>query len=162
MVPGQAPLVGQGGPQVNAHRSYQSWYADPTSDPFEGNYVNLYHEYATGGRHTPASLRDGLYNSGNAGTPIHILVHIRDPQAAVEDPGYIVAYHRLTRHVARFGQIGRPFDGHGHAFMGDIVEGQVPVTVQVSDSLFNQLTVVQIPTTPRLAQIMGGVTEICM
>lgn len=92
--------------------------------------------------------------SGNAGTAVHILVHIRDQNAPPADPGYIVAYHRLTRHVARFRQLGRPFDGHGHAFMGDVVDGQVPITVQVPDALYNQLPVVQVPTGPRLEQLL--------
>ena len=87
-----------------------------------------------------------MYNSGNAGTPIHALVHIREATAAADDPGCIVAYHwcrEHVSHVARSGQLARPYDGHGHdAFMGDVVEGQVPVSVRIPDALFNQLPVV--------------------
>ena len=90
---------------------------------------------------------------------MHVLVHIREPNAEADDPGYIVGYHRLTRHAARFGQVARPYDGHGHAFMGDVVEGQVPVSVQVVDTLFNQLQVVQVPTAARLEQLLLGHPE---
>ena len=157
--PGGPPLVGPpqlGNPQGTIlHRTYTALYADAAMDQFGGNYANFYNEYSVGvGGPTPTALRDSLYSSGNAGTPIHALVHVRDPNAAPEDPGYIMAYHRMTRHVARFGQFGQPFDGHGHAFMGDVANGQVPVSVQIPDTLFNQLTVVQVPTAARLDQLL--------
>lgn len=106
MNPNQPGLAAPGGPPLplgNLHRAYSDLYSDPQADPFERNYINLYHEYAVGGGQAPAQLRDNLYNSGNAGTLIHILAHILDAGAAPEDPGYIVGYHRLTRHVTRFG-----------------------------------------------------------
>jgi len=136
------------------HHTYADLYTDPASDPFQGNYVNFYHEYSTAGGVTPAALRESLYNSGNAGVPIHILAHVRDGTADPADPGHIVGYHRLTRHVASYGQLPRPFDGQGHAFMGDVVDGQVPISVNVPDHLFNLLQVVQVPTAGRLEQLL--------
>lgn len=92
-MPGAPVGAALGAAPANIHQTYSSLYGDPTADPFGGNYINLYHEYSTAGGHTPASLRDALYSSGNTGTPIHILAHIREANAVPDDPGFIVAYH---------------------------------------------------------------------
>ena len=86
-------------PLANVHQTYGDLYADAAWDPMGGNYINLYADYIAAAT-TPAVLRERLYNSGNAGALIHILAHIRDPAADPADPGHIVAYHRLSRHVA--------------------------------------------------------------
>jgi hypothetical protein len=44
---------------------------------------------------------------------------------------------------------------HGHAFMGDVVNGQVPPSVHIPDTLYNQLQVVQVPTPARLKQLLA-------
>lgn len=85
---------------------------------------------------------------------IHILAHVTDNNAAPEDPGYIVGYHRLSRHSARFGQVGQVFDGQGHAFMGDVTNAQVPISVHIPDQVFNLLPATQVPTAGLLAQLM--------
>jgi len=122
---------------------------DPNYDPFAGNYANVYNEFDN---NVPQALRHSLYRDGNVGTPIHVLAHIRQPQAPANDPGLIVVYHRLTRHDARFGQVPTPYDGQGLAFWGDIVAGQVPATVTVPDTGFNQTAVVQAPTAALIQQ----------
>ena len=129
--------------------SYHDKYLDHSSDVFQGNYINLYNEYRTGAS-TPLTLRNTLYRDGNTGVPLHILLHIRLDNAPDEDPGVIVGYHRLTRHDPRFGQPPTAHDNIGVAFFGDVVEGQAPMSVQLPDSLYNQLPAVQVPTAARM------------
>ena len=134
--------------------SYQGLYTDLTSDPFQGNYVNFYNDYVGGT--PPAVLRDSIYRDGNVGTLIHVLAHIRDPNANVDDPGLIVAYHRLTRHDTRYGQVPKPYDNQGLAFFGDILDGQAPMTVTIPDVLFNQTAIVQTPSRALLHQAFNA------
>mmetsp|Transcript_6869 Transcript_6869/g.13921 ORF Transcript_6869/g.13921 Transcript_6869/m.13921 type:complete len:711 (+) Transcript_6869:32-2164(+) len=150
-LPAGAPLAL--GPATNIHQTYHDLYTDPSWDPLAGEYATLYRDFTAAGT-TPAALRDNLYNSANTGGLIHLLAHVRDANAVPADPGYIVGYHRLTRHVAGFGQGGRPFDGQGHAFMGDVINGQVPITVGVPDTLFNMLPAVQVPTSGLMDQLL--------
>jgi len=139
-------------PAVQAN-TYHARYQDPNYDPFAGNYTNVYHEFDN---NVPQTLRQSLYRDGNVGTPIHVLAHIRPPQAPANDPGLIVVYHRLTRHDARFGQVPTPYDGQGLAFWGDVVAGQAPTTVVIPDTAFNQTGLVQTPTAALLQQAMAA------
>ena len=140
----------QAGPIV-VPNTYLDKYLDPIHDVFSGNYINLYHEY-TVGNNTPAALRTATYRDGNMGTYLHILVHLRDPLAGANDPGTIVALHRLTRHEARLGQAQYPFDSLGLAFYGDVINGQAPSTVVIPDGWFNQIGPVQVPQHGLLTQ----------
>jgi hypothetical protein len=126
--------------------SYYEMYTLPSADPFGGNYINLYHEYNIANT-TPNDLRNALYRDGNTGTLLHVLIHVRSAHAPVDDPGLIVAYHRVSRHDTRFGQVATPYDNQGLAFFGDLISGvQAPATVIIPDTLYNQLPVVQVPT----------------
>jgi len=126
---------------------------DPAHDQFAGSYVNLYNEVAVGAN-VPAALRTAIYRDGNAGDLLHALVHVREQNAQPDDPGTIVAYHRLTRKDARLGHQPTSYDGLGIAFLGDLVDGQAPYSVVVPDTMFNQTNIVQAPTPGRLAQLM--------
>ncbi len=152
----QAPPVGVqplGAPI--APQTYLEKYLDPATDPFVGNYINLYNEYAVGNTQ-PAALRTAVYRDGNVGTLLHGLVHVRDALAGPDDPGTILALHRLTRHDPRLGQVPQPYDNLGLAFFGDLVNGQLPTTVVIPDSWFNQTTQVQAPTVGHLAQLLAA------
>ena len=140
----------QAGPHV-VPNTYLEKYLDPSLDVFQGNYVNLYNEYAVG-NNTPAALRNATYRDGNMGTFLHVLVHLRDPTAGPNDPGTIVALHRLTRHEARLGQAQYPFDNLGLAYYGDVINGQAPSTVVIPDAWFNQVGPVQTPNHGLLTQ----------
>ena len=155
--PGIPPVV-LGGilPPAPQPTNYRDKYLLPSEDVFQGNYTNLYNEYSVRVS-TPMDLRTALYRDGNTGTPLHILLHVRSLNAPQGDPGAIIAYNRLTRHDAHFGQQATAYDNIGIAFFGDTIGGQAPLTVQLPDALFNQLPVVQIPTQARLAQLL--VTE---
>ena len=141
--PAGAPAL-QAGPIV-VPNTYLDKYLDQAHDVFNGNYINLYHEYAVG-NNTPATLRNASYRDGNMGTFLHLLVHVRDLQAGPDDPGTIVALHCLTRHEARLGQAQYAFDNMGLAFYGDVINGQAPSTVVVPDHWFNQVGPTQVPT----------------
>jgi hypothetical protein len=153
---GHHPLAFAGGltPQ---HRSYLEKYSDASSDPFGGNYINLYNEYSVGGANTPLSLRNTIYRDGNTGALLHVLIHVRNLAGALPtDPGLIVAYHRLARHDTRLGQAAMPYDGLGLAFFGDVINGQIPTSVVVPDTLYNQLPVTQVPSAGLLQQLIAA------
>jgi hypothetical protein len=76
--------------------NYREKYADPTNDIFGGTFINLYNEYNPANT-TPLELRTALYRDGNTGALLHLLAHVRDNNAGADDPGIIVAYHRLSR-----------------------------------------------------------------
>ena len=134
--------------------SYHGKYTDLACDPFNGNYINFYHDYVGGT--PPAVLRNAIYRDGNVGTLIHILAHIRDPNANADDPGLIVAYHRLTRHDTRYGQVPKPYDGLGLAFFGDVQDGHAPTTVTIPDNMFNLTVAVQTPSIALLHQELNA------
>jgi hypothetical protein len=138
-----------------APNTYLEKYMDPANDPFAGNYLNLYNEYAVGNTQ-PATLRTAVYRDGNVGTLLHGLVHVRDALAGPNDPGIIMALHRLSRHDPRLGQVPQPYDNLGLAFFGDLVNGQLPATVVVPDAWFNQTAQVQAPTVGHLAQLLAA------
>jgi len=155
--PANVPPVAVGPPLgvPVAPNTYHEKYSDPANDPFAGNYVNLYNEFAVGNTQ-PLALRTAVYRDGNVGTYLHGLVHVKDVLAGPDDPGTIVAVHRLTRHDARLGQVPQAFDGLGLAFFGDVVNGQAPTTVMVPDLWFNQTAQIQAPTVGLLAQQLAA------
>jgi hypothetical protein len=136
------------GPQPS---TYTELYANPAYDRFAGNYVNMYNEFAVGNA-LPLALRQAIYRDGNVGSPMHVLVHVRDPAADPDDPGLIVSYHRLTRRDTEFGHQAMPYDGQGLGFFGDIELGQAPATVVIPDAMFNQVGPVQVPNPGLLTQ----------
>ena len=133
--------------------TYHAKYLDPAYDQFGGSFINLYNEVAVGAT-TPAALRSAIYRDGNAGDLLHTLVHVRDPTADPDDPGTIIAYHRLTRKDTKLGHPATPYDNLGTAFFGDLVNGQAPYSVVVPDAMFNQTAIVQAPTVGHLTQLM--------
>jgi hypothetical protein len=150
----QPPLVAQ--PVVHPQpTTYQAKYLDPAADSFGGSYINLYHDVAVGATQ-PATLRNAVYRDGNAGAFLHALVHIREYNADPDDPGLIIAYHRMTRHDTGLGRQPTPYDNLGTAFFGDIFGGQAPQSILVPDMMFNQTNVVQVPTAGRITQLIAA------
>ena len=154
-VPPAVPPVQQLPGAAVASNTYLDKYLDAQNDSFNGNYVNLYNEYAVGNTQ-PAQLRNAIYKDGNVGIHLHGLVHVRETNAGADDPGTIVAVHRLTRHESRFGQVTSPYDNLGLAYYGDVINGQAPTTVVVPDNWFNQTAPAQVPTHGLLAQEMAA------
>lgn len=110
-------------------------------------------------------MRDAVYDSGNAGVMLHALIHVRDHASSStagvdnDDPGLIVAVHRLTRPERLFGQpASRPFDNIGVAYFGDVIQGQSPTTVIIPDSWFHPTSQVQVPNHRLLHQEMVAAT----
>jgi len=136
---------------ATAPTTYLAKYLDAQNDSFGGNYTNLYNEYTVGNTQ-PLALRNAVYKDGNVGILLHGLIHVQDPNAGVDDPGTIVAVHRLTRHESRLGQAPTGYDNVGLGFYGDVINGQAPSTVVIPDAWFNQTAVVQVPTHGLLAQ----------
>jgi hypothetical protein len=101
------PQLPQPNPATVPNR-YLDHYLDACNDSFGGNYVNLYNDYLV--RNTqPAPWRHAVYKTGNSGNFLHGLVHVRDPRALPDDPGTIVAVHRLVRQETLIGLVPKPF-----------------------------------------------------
>jgi hypothetical protein len=76
----------------------------------------------------------------------------------VYETRFIVTYHRLTQHDTRLGQTVRPYDGQGLAFFGgDVVNGQMPTSMTIPDTLFSQVTVTaHIPSDGLIQQLIAA------
>jgi len=69
------PLLPQLPGVAVAPNTYLEKYLDAQNDTFQGNYINLYHEYAVGNTQ-PLPLRNAVYKDGNVGVYLHGLVHV--------------------------------------------------------------------------------------
>jgi hypothetical protein len=87
-VPPQAPGLA---PPLANHQTYYDLYGDAQADQLRGNYETLFQEYRTG-MNTPAQLRTRIYNAANSGSFLHILAHVRAPDAPATDPGTIICF----------------------------------------------------------------------
>jgi len=150
--------VGLGGVQLLAApmtaRPYREWYADATRDPFIGNYLAMYANYALTAANTPQAVRDRIFANGNNGVPIGHLLLIRPANAAVDNPGTIQGFHRIVRYQASLVR-ATPFDGTGYAFLGDVQNGQTPHSVVWADDYFTRAGNVQVPTSAHMDQLLA-------
>jgi hypothetical protein len=135
--------------------TYLDLYLDPNKDPYNGNYVNLYQGYSPGAN-TPQDIRNSLYRDGNTGAFIHLLVHVRNPNADPADPGRIVAHHCLTQKDTLFCQPPAPYENVGLAFVGDLLHGHALLMVTIPDAFFTTLPVTQAPTVGHLQQLFAA------
>ena len=103
---------------------YFDLYDDDSKDPFTGNYAAMYAEYDE--TTAPASIRNKIADQGNAGVPIHHLVHFKPSANPDVNPGRILTLHRITRYNRPMGTAAPTFDNTLFAFVGDSVEGQLP------------------------------------
>jgi hypothetical protein len=141
--------------------TYLDLYLDPNKDLYCGNYVNLYQGYSPGANN-PQDIRNSLYRDGNTGAFVNLLVHVREPTADPDDPGRIVAYHRLTRKDTIFGQPPAPYENVGLAFFGDLVNGQAPPTVTIPDAFFTTLPITQALTPGHLQQLIAAQPDVAV
>ena len=70
-----------------------------------------------------------------------------------DDPVLVFPYHGFTWHDVRIGQMLTDHDGIRIVFLGDIVNGQAPMTVTILDNNFSSAGVVQLPKNAPLEQL---------
>ena len=163
LAPAVAPA---GGPPVggtpgflnpNSPVTYLSRYLNHAHDPFAGQYASVYAHYSVPAVNalTPAELRAKIYASSASGVPIaHALLVWPYPNGP-DDPGTIQGFHRLVRYEAGLAH-PTPFDNIGYAFMGDLIDGQAPISIVWHDEYFNRVANVQVPTAAEMDTLIAG------
>ena len=136
---------------------HAAYLPDQQFDTFQGNYINLYSEYATPGDVHPCPFAI-WFTKREIGVPTSIAWFMSwtwPKGLQIQD-----TLHRLlTRHDLCFGQVPLLYNGAGLAFFGDNFNGQVPTTVTLSDNWFNHQIgpfQVLVPTHGLLAQEMAA------
>eukprot|EP00980_Cylindrotheca_fusiformis_P000136 scaffold24_cov128-Cylindrotheca_fusiformis.AAC.9 len=153
--PQPANLANSLGVQIG-HTTYAEYYDDPSKDLWKGEYGQLYQLYDS----LPTQdLRDRLYSSGNNLTAVSVLLHIREANAKVNDPGKIVVYHRLTRVEDNIFMVPPAFPHEfGHGFLGDVLRhGQAPYSVELPDAVFERIgQSTQVPDHELMEQLLNA------
>ncbi len=142
--------------------AYRIFYDDATQDPFNGSYGGALEEFRVPVQgnpvNTPAELATKVYEVADQGFPMAFLALTRSATAAVDDPGLVTCYHRLTKFKTRMGLPATPFDSVAFAFLGDLVQHQAPPSVVWEGTNFhvvNQLVLV--PTVQMMDQFLAAV-----
>eukprot|EP00980_Cylindrotheca_fusiformis_P012538 scaffold3079_cov119-Cylindrotheca_fusiformis.AAC.14 len=142
------------------HQTYAQFYDDPATEHWTIDVLaQVYQRYDIGGGLSPRGLRDYLYNSGNNRRAVSVLVHIRDPNDAADQPGEIRLCHRLTRYDAGVLGLNQNLIPHvGHGFFGDVrLNGQAPYSVELPDSVFARINqVTQVPDFGLMEQLLNA------
>jgi hypothetical protein len=80
---------------------------------------------------------------------------VRPANAAADDPGTIQGFHRVIRYEPSL--VGTTaFDNVGYAFLGDVLNGQVPHTTIWADKYFNRTNDTQVPTAAYMDQLLAA------
>mgnify|MGYP000181859540 CR=1 FL=1 len=124
-------------PLAAALSSFREYYHDNTRDEHNQSYAPLMQAFAVPNGQTPATLRDLSTNNPEA-TSVGYLVHCLDPQNPA-GPGYLRAVHNVARYRAALGQPATIWDGRMFGSTGDTVGTQIPATVELPVTLFQQL-----------------------
>ena len=127
-------------------------YGDMNRDPFADSYGPVYATYDTAAV-TPKVLRNHIYWYGNACMIMTHLLLVYPAGESGDDPVLIFPYHGFTWHDVWIGQMPTDHDGIRIVFLGDIVNGQAPMTVTILDNTFSSDGVVQVPKTAPLEQL---------
>ena len=124
-------------PPAAALSSLRNYYNDDTRDEYQQEYTLLMAAFAVPNGQNPAALRDLSTNNPEA-TSVGYLVHCQDPLNPA-GPGYLRGVHNLARYRAALGQPATVWDGRMFGSTGDTVGTQIPATVELPGTLFQQL-----------------------
>jgi hypothetical protein len=84
--------------------------------------------------------------AADQGLPMSLILLTRGNAATADNPGEIIAYHRLSRFAPRMGLAPTPWDTLGFAFLGDIIQGLAPPTVLWDNNYFHTVNQTRVPT----------------
>jgi hypothetical protein len=150
------PLIPGGPPFPPNQTTYSQYYQDDSHDNAEGNYAAIMSIFAVpvaGDAPAPALVTESVYASA-----------VTDPQAFitlvvdnVSPEGRVCMFHRLQRFAPQLG-VMTGLDNKGHAFFGDVVEGQMPATVEWPANAFHQAggVTIRVPTREVIDQMLGA------
>jgi len=117
--------------------SFRDYYHDNTRDEHNQVYAPLMQTFAVPHGQNPTTLRDLSTNNPEA-TSVGYLVHCQDPLNPA-GPGYLRGIHNIARYRAALGQPATIWDGRMFGSTGDTVGTQIPATVELPGTLFQQL-----------------------
>ena len=124
-------------PVAAALSSFRDYYHDATRDEHNNIYAPLMQEFAVPNGQNPAALRDLSTNNPEM-TSVGYIIHCRDPLNPA-GPGYLRGIHNLARYRAALGQPATVWDGRMFGSTGDTVGTQIPATVEIPVTVFQQL-----------------------
>ena len=124
-------------PVAAALSSFRDYYHDATRDEYNNIYAPLMQEFAVPNGQNPAALRDLSTNNPEM-TSVGYIIHCRDPLNPA-GPGYLRGIHNLARYRAALGQPATVWDGRMFGSTGDTVGTQIPATVEIPVTVFQQL-----------------------
>jgi hypothetical protein len=117
--------------------SFRDYYNDVTRDEYNRDYALLMQSFAVPNGQNPANLRDLATNNAENSSVgyAHLCLDPHNPAG----PGVIRVTHNLTRYRAALGQPATVWDGRMFGSTGDTVGTQIPATVELPGTLFQQL-----------------------
>jgi hypothetical protein len=136
--------------------SFREYYHDNTQDEHNQAYAPLMQAFAVPNGQNPATLRDLSTNNPEA-TSVGYIIMCQDPQNPA-GPGYIRAVHNMARYRAALGQPATIWDGRMFGSTGDTVGTQIPATVELPGTLFQQLNngaTYRVANAPLMALLFG-------
>jgi hypothetical protein len=123
--------------QAAALSSFQQYYHDNTQDEHNRIYAPLMLTFAVPNGQGPAALRDLATNNPET-TSVGYLIHCLHPTNPA-GPGYLRAVHSVARYRAALGQPATLWDGWTFGSTGDTVGTQIPATVELPGTAFQQV-----------------------
>ena len=134
---------------------YLQFYSDATKDPLNGNYQAAMDDfvYPLGGGppNTAQELQQKVYDAGNTG-PVALMLLV---QKQGEQQAYVQAYHRVVRFSPVLGT-PTPFDNEVFAFIGDIQQGQQPMSIRWDAGYFGVLNQDRVPSVAAIDQLLAA------
>lgn len=93
---------------------------------------------------------------GTSGIHMAMVGLIRDANADAANVGLVQGFHRITRFNRRLGLPATPFDDQGHAFLGDLINGQAPPSIIIEPTAFHTVPAVRVLTAAALDQAIAA------
>lgn len=142
---------------------YYTVYQDPTALPISSAWASRFNQFDIVANTGPTAVRDAVVLAATARREfISVLVHCRSDTALADDPGRILAYHRVISVPSGFDP-PKPWHDQVLVFCGDVEGTQVPASLVVPLTAFHRSTAnntfLQVPTAASHVQLMAGAPD---
>jgi hypothetical protein len=123
-------------PAAVPHATFGAFYNDDSKDEYNHDYALLMNSFAIPGQ-APAILRDLATNNPQASSIGYLQLSLLANNPA--GPGVCHAVHNVAKFRAVLGQPATQWDNRNFGSLGDAVGHQIPSTVELPATIFNQL-----------------------
>jgi hypothetical protein len=143
------PLLPGGPPVPPNQTTYLQYYQD--------DIMSTFAVPVAGEAPAPALVTESVYASAVADPQAFITLVVDN----VTPEGRVCMFHRLQRFAPQLGVV-TGLDNKGHAFFGDVIEGQMPATVKWPANAFHQAggVTIRVPTREVIDQMLGADPEV--